>query len=102
MSDSPVFNQVNIVARDWEASLAFYRLLGLDLGRGLEYPLGYGRHVAISTSVANTTVEFDSRPMVRAYADDAVASSSAILGLAFASAEARMPRAPACPPPGTR
>ena len=24
----PVLNQVNVTARDWEASLAFYRLLG--------------------------------------------------------------------------
>jgi catechol 2,3-dioxygenase-like lactoylglutathione lyase family enzyme len=30
-----VLNQVNIVARDWDASLAFYRLLGFDPHSGV-------------------------------------------------------------------
>jgi catechol 2,3-dioxygenase-like lactoylglutathione lyase family enzyme len=89
MTESPRFNQVNIVARDWEAALAFYRLLGLDLGSGSEWPAGSGSlHAAASTSVDATTVEFDNPLMVRIYAGERAADSvSAVLGFAFASAE---------------
>jgi catechol 2,3-dioxygenase-like lactoylglutathione lyase family enzyme len=89
MSDSPRFNQVNIIARDWEASLAFYRLLGLDVASG-EWPPGSGAlHASAATSVDSTTVEFDNPPMLRMYAGPPHAEViSVVLGFAFTSAAA--------------
>jgi uncharacterized glyoxalase superfamily protein PhnB len=90
MSESPRFNQVNIVAHDWEASLAFYRLLGLDIASGGEWPPGSGAlHASSATRVDATTVEFDNPAMVRIYAEpDHAESIRIVLGLSFTSAEA--------------
>jgi catechol 2,3-dioxygenase-like lactoylglutathione lyase family enzyme len=83
----PLLNQVNIVAGDWEASLAFYRLLGLDVDDGVEWPPESGaRHAGVSCEVGGTALEFDNPPMVRIYAGD-VGGASAVLGFAYPSAE---------------
>src|SRR5207248_178714 len=88
MTAQPMFNQVNIVARDWEASLAFYRLLGLPLEAGVsDWPPGSGgRHTAVATVVTSASVELDNPPLVRIYAAPELAAS-AILGFAYPSSE---------------
>lgn len=85
---APRFNQVNIITRDWQATLAFYRLVGLDLDTGTEWPPGSGAmHANASTQAAETTVEFDNPPMLRAYASEQAAEEiTVILGFAFDSA----------------
>ena len=89
MTDAaPLFNQVNIIARDWQASLAFYRLLGFALDSGGEYPPGSGaRHASAACAVQSTTVEFDSPPMLRIYATPDH-DASAVLGFGYPSAAA--------------
>ena len=87
MSAAPVFNQVNILARDWDASLAFYRLLGFEMEGGHEWPAGSGgRHVGVPTPAGESTIEFDNPPMVRHYAEDTLEGASAILGFRYATA----------------
>jgi uncharacterized glyoxalase superfamily protein PhnB len=83
----PRFNQVNIVARDWQATLAFYRLVGLDLDGGAEWPPASGAmHANASTHAGVTTIEFDNPPMLRIWASEQAAEITAVLGFAFDSA----------------
>ena len=83
----PTLNQVNFIARDWDAMLAFYRLLGFDLGAGGEWPPGSGaRHAAVATHAGETTVEFDNPPMLRMYADDAEQIPNVLIGLSYPTA----------------
>jgi catechol 2,3-dioxygenase-like lactoylglutathione lyase family enzyme len=88
MTGSPVFNQVNIVARDWEASLAFYRLLGLPLASGVtDWPPGSGgSHVGVETSATSTSVEFDNPQLFRIYATPEL-QTPLILGFGYPSSE---------------
>jgi uncharacterized glyoxalase superfamily protein PhnB len=69
---------------------AFYRLLGLDIASGGDWPPGSGAlHASAATSVDSTTVEFDNPRMVRIYAGAPDADSiSPVLGFAFSSSEA--------------
>jgi len=85
----PILNQVNVVARDWDASLAFYRLLGLDVAGGDEWPVGSGaRHASVAMQVDRVVLEFDNPPMLRQYAQDADNVRGAVIGFAYPSAEA--------------
>jgi catechol 2,3-dioxygenase-like lactoylglutathione lyase family enzyme len=84
----PVLNQVNVIARDWESSLGFYRLLGFDIGGG-EYPPGTGsRHAAVHMPEVSVSLEFDSPQMLRFYAADADHVHGPIIGFAYPSAAA--------------
>jgi catechol 2,3-dioxygenase-like lactoylglutathione lyase family enzyme len=85
----PILNQLNVVARDWDASLAFYRLLGLELSVGGEWPAGSGaRHASVSMRVDGVTLEFDNAPMLRQYAEDAANVRGPVIGFAYPDAEA--------------
>jgi len=89
MADVPArLNQVNVIARDMEASLAFYQLLGVELvDNGRDWPAGSGaRHAAIAFD-NGVILELDNPPMLRQYAADA-ANVRAVIGFSFASAEA--------------
>jgi catechol 2,3-dioxygenase-like lactoylglutathione lyase family enzyme len=45
----PVFTQVNLIVRDMDASIAFYRALGLEVDDAPPWPAGgTGRHTEIS------------------------------------------------------
>jgi catechol 2,3-dioxygenase-like lactoylglutathione lyase family enzyme len=90
MSDErPVLNQLNLVARDFDASLAFYRRLGLDLAErsapGFEH-----RHAELV--LANGFVlEFDDEALARLYNASwrrAGGGSRALIGFSLATREA--------------
>jgi hypothetical protein len=83
----PTFNQLNFIARDWEAMSAFYRLLGLDLGAAGEWPPGSSaRHAAVATHAGDTTVELDNPPMLRMYACDAEQIPNVVIGSSYPTA----------------
>ena len=103
----PVLNQLNLVVRDPEASVAFYRLLGVDLQAGVEWPPGSGaRHIAASFD-GSFSLEIDNPPMLRLYASQPEHVRGPIIGFSFPSTEAvdaafqRLTQAghPACQPP---
>ncbi|HEV7666212.1 MAG TPA: VOC family protein [Chloroflexota bacterium] len=88
----PVVNQVNLIARDWHASLAFYRLLGIAVTDGDEFPPASGaRHSDATFSPHKVMLEWDSQAMARQYTPAAAADAPVrgpILGLAYPSADA--------------
>ena len=62
----PRFEQVNLVVADMDASIAFYRLLGLDIPDGSIWRDGAGAHCRARLS-NNFDLEFDSPALARAY-----------------------------------
>lgn len=86
---APVLNQVNVIAGDWEASLAFYRLLGLEISGGGEFPPGTGsRHAAVHMTAVTVSLEFDTTQMLHFYAADSDNVRGVVLGFAYPSAAA--------------
>ena len=63
--DRPVLNQLNIVASDFEATLAFYRCLGLDVRDGPTSPNSI-RHAEV-TLANGFVLEFDDAALARVY-----------------------------------
>jgi uncharacterized glyoxalase superfamily protein PhnB len=89
----PQFGQVNLVTRDMDATLAFYRRLGVTVREGSsDWPPGTGaRHVDV-TMPGGLHLEFDNLEMakiwhagVRSEPDDA---SGTVLGFTLPSREA--------------
>ncbi len=83
----PVLNQLNLVVRDMEATLTFYRRLGLQI------PDDPARHSTHHTEVQlgnGFLLEFDSVEMSRVYNASArkPAGGSGVLGFALPSREA--------------
>lgn len=65
MSDAkPILNQLNIVAKDFDATLSFHRLLGLDISPTPERDRI--RHAVVNLS-NRMTLEFDNQVLARAY-----------------------------------
>lgn len=61
----PVLNQLNIVARDFDATVAFYRRLGLDVADMPASPDGI-RHAEV-TLANGFVLEFDNLALARVY-----------------------------------
>jgi uncharacterized glyoxalase superfamily protein PhnB len=61
----PILNQLNLVARDFGATLAFYRRLGVDVPDGAANPDGVG-HAAV-TFPSGFVLEFDNHTLARTY-----------------------------------
>ena len=61
----PVLNQLNLVARDVDASLAFYRRLGVDVPDAFASPDGI-RHAEVRFA-GGFVLEFDSHELARVY-----------------------------------
>jgi catechol 2,3-dioxygenase-like lactoylglutathione lyase family enzyme len=85
----PVLNQLNIVARDFDASLAFYRRLGIDVPEGPKTPDGI-RHSEVTLD-NGFVLEFDNLTLAQVYnaawrrpAD----SSRALIGFSLPTREA--------------
>ncbi|HZP29621.1 MAG TPA: VOC family protein [Acidimicrobiia bacterium] len=89
MSDEPVFDQVNLVVRDMDTALAFYRRLGLALpdDAGPEWPPGSGARHADVTMPNGARLEFDN-PEMAAIWHSAPQSAGVVLGFSLASREA--------------
>ena len=61
---TPVLNQLNLVARDLDRTLAFYRRLGLEIP---ERPSSHGIRHAEVTLANGFVLEFDNLALARAY-----------------------------------
>ena len=61
----PVLNQLNLVARDFNATLAFYRCLGVDVPDGSSSPEGV-RHAEV-TLANGFVLEFDNETLAGLY-----------------------------------
>ncbi|MFP3988308.1 VOC family protein [Streptomyces sp. E11-3] len=60
-----VFGHINIPVRDMDATIAFYRLLGLDVPDAFEWPPGSGaKHVEVPTP-GGAYLAFDNHEMAR-------------------------------------
>ena len=86
-SSKPVLNQLNLVARDFDATLAFYRKLGLDVPSG---PAQDGvRHTEV-TLPNGFTLEFDNEKLASIYNAawrGPVGSGRALIGFGVATRE---------------
>jgi uncharacterized glyoxalase superfamily protein PhnB len=94
MSDIvPRFRQVNLVVRDMDAVLAFYRTLGLPIrgGDAGDWPPGSGgRHAEVDAG-DEPTVEFDNEPGVKLWHAgwrESGDGARAVIGFALPSREA--------------
>ncbi len=89
MPHSPaVLNQLNIVAKDFDATLAFYRRLGIVIPE--EVARDGIRHAEVVLP-CGLTLEFDNRALAQSYNAawrGAEGSSSALIGFALPSREA--------------
>ena len=61
----PVLHQLNLVARDFDATLAFYRRLGVDVPDGPATPDGI-RHAEVAFP-SGLVLEFDNHTLARTY-----------------------------------
>ena len=85
----PVLDQLNIVARDFDATLAFYRRLGVDVPDSPQSPDGI-RHVEVRFA-SGMTLEFDNGALAQLYNAAwrrPAASSRALIGFSLPSREA--------------
>ena len=85
----PVLNQLNIVARDFDATLAFYRRLGLDVPDGHSSPDGI-RHAEVKLS-NGFVLELDNADLARVYNAawrNPAGSSRALIGFSVPTREA--------------
>ncbi|HVS77341.1 MAG TPA: VOC family protein [Steroidobacteraceae bacterium] len=83
----PALNQLNIICRDFEATLAFYRRLGLAIA---DRPAHDGIRHAEVTLPSGLTLEFDDLALAETYNAawrGTGGSSSALIGFALASRE---------------
>lgn len=85
----PVLNQVNLLATDWDATLAFYRLLGFDASTEDDFPPeSAARHAGLTVHIDKLMLEFDSEPMARQYNQNAARTRGPIIGFSYPNADA--------------
>jgi catechol 2,3-dioxygenase-like lactoylglutathione lyase family enzyme len=87
-AQGPQLNQVNVIVGNWDASLAFYRLLGCEVSDGGEWPVNSGALHANVRTPNGVSLEFDNPTMVRQYAADAARVRGPIVGFSLPSAAA--------------
>jgi len=61
------FSQINLVVHDMQATLAFYRRLGIELPEGDVWETKSGAHHANGAASDNVGFELDSRKLAHAY-----------------------------------
>lgn len=83
------FSQINLVARDMAATLAFYRRLGLEIPEGGVWQVGGHAHHAKADGAGSVDLEFDSRRLAQAYnAGFAAERGRVVIGVELASRDA--------------
>jgi len=88
----PLFDQVNLVARDLDATLTFYRRLGVDLDDARVWRTASGAHHAEVRMPSGVSLELDSEAMAHHY--DAgrraagAAGQRAVIGFKLSTREA--------------
>ena len=81
------FNQINLVVRNIDESLAFYRRLGLDIPE--PWSSGGAGHHAKAAAGPEVDLEFDSHQLARAYNEGFAAERGrVVIGLTLDSREA--------------
>lgn len=88
MTDPPVFSQLNIVVRDMDAAVRFYRVLGLEISSAVEeWPSGSGaRHVDGQSGGAH--LDLDNGAMTRIWAGQELEPGVAVIGFSVVSQDA--------------
>jgi uncharacterized glyoxalase superfamily protein PhnB len=87
--DKARFSQINLIAHDLPASLAFYRRLGLDIPPGAVWESGGASHHAKADTGGEVDLEFDSRRLAHAYNRGFAAERGrVVIGVALESREA--------------
>ena len=91
MSDPPPFDQVNLVTENLDATLDFYRRLGVPVpDSAMEWPPGSGAH-HVGVTLPGLSLEFDDRPMAtiwHAGVRAGAAGAGTVLGFTLASRDA--------------
>jgi uncharacterized glyoxalase superfamily protein PhnB len=64
---APVFDQLNLVVRDMEATLRFYRAAGLDIPEASVWRTASGAHHVHVRMPSGVELEFDSAALAREY-----------------------------------
>jgi catechol 2,3-dioxygenase-like lactoylglutathione lyase family enzyme len=89
MSDAePVLNQINLVVQNMEATLAFYRRLGLNIPDATVWRTASGAHHAEVQLSNGMILEFDSRELAQSYNTgwrEPVDGGRGVLGFSLAS-----------------
>lgn len=88
-AERPVLNQLNIVARDFDAAIEFYRRLGIEVPDGVASPDGI-RHAEV-TLANGFVLEFDNLALARVYNAawrNAQGSGRALIGFQVPSRDA--------------
>jgi catechol 2,3-dioxygenase-like lactoylglutathione lyase family enzyme len=68
MTDTPLFTGLNLVARDLEATLAFYRTLGIEIGDEKVWSTPSGPHHTEGVDIGSgAEIELDSESLARVY-----------------------------------
>lgn len=87
----PVLDQMNLVVRDMEATLAFYRALGLEIPEEEVWRTASGAHHATARIPGGVDLEFDSPALAKIYnqgwRDPGEVSSRAVITFRIASRE---------------
>lgn len=85
-------DQLNLVAQDMDATLAFYRRLGLAIDPPGEWPPGSGARHGEAVMPDGFRLEFDNVPMARiwhaGWRDEARPGGETVVGVALASRDA--------------
>ncbi len=87
----PVLDQVNLVAVDLEATLAFYRRLGFEIADPPAWPPGSDAKHAEAETAGGSRLEFDDAPMARIWdagSRQRDAGGETVLGVALDSRDA--------------
>jgi uncharacterized glyoxalase superfamily protein PhnB len=92
MNDTPAFTGLNIVARDLQATLAFYRALGIDIPDGKVWSTDSGPHHTEGVDIGSgAEVEIDSEDLARVYNAgyrDAPGAASTVIGFRLPTRDA--------------
>ena len=83
------FSQINLVAHNLDETLAFYRRLGLDIGRESVWRTHSGAHHATAATEGEVDLEFDSQKFAQVYnAGFSAERGRVVIGLSLESREA--------------
>ncbi|MDP9238934.1 MAG: VOC family protein [Chloroflexota bacterium] len=92
MTDTPRFTGLNLVAQDFDATLAFYRALGIDISDEKVWRTDSGRHHTEGVDIGSgAKIELDSAQLARVYNAgyrDARTAPATVIGFRAPSREA--------------
>jgi catechol 2,3-dioxygenase-like lactoylglutathione lyase family enzyme len=89
MTSRPAFSQLNIVVRDMDAAVRFYRMLGLDISSTVgDWPPGSGARHVDGHPDGGAHLDLDNAEMTRIWAGQALEPGTAVIGFCVPSREA--------------